>query len=95
MTELSKYSDLEAYRIRMTSSSINVKELYFEFQELTPVHGEPIFETLQNLLAQLKANASSVPTSLGGGGHGFIVDILSPPLWQLSRRLLARHIQAL
>ena len=30
------------------------------------------------MLTQLKANASSVPTNLGGGGHRFIGAILSP-----------------
>ena len=59
------------------TTSINVKELYFEFQELTPLNGEPTFDTLQKILTQLKSNASSVPTNLGGSGHGLIGAILS------------------
>jgi len=62
----------------MTSSFINVKELYFELQKLTRLHGEPTFDTLQKMLTQLKANASSVPTNLGREGHRFIGAILSP-----------------
>ena len=82
MTELSNYSPFEAYRSTMTS--INVKELYFEFQELyfefqelTPLNGEPALNTLQKMLTQLKANASSVPTNLVRGRHSFIGVILS------------------
>ena len=75
MTELSNYLPFEAYCITMPS--INVKELYFEFQELTPLNGEPAFDTLQKLLTPLKASASSVPKNLDGGGHGFIRAILS------------------
>ena len=62
-------------------TSINVKELYFEFQELALLNNEPAFDTLQKLLTQLKANASSVPTNLGGGGHEFIGAILSTALY--------------
>ena len=56
---------------------INVKELYFEFQELTPLNGKSAFNTLQKMLTQLKANARFVSKHLGGGGHGFIGAILS------------------
>ena len=56
----------------MTSMSINVKDLYFQFKELTPLHDEPTFVTLQTLRQQMKSNTSSIPTSLGGGGHDFI-----------------------
>ena len=58
-------------------TSINVKELYFEFQELTPLNGKPAFSTLQKMLTQLKVKASSVPANIGSGGGGFIGAILS------------------
>ena len=77
--ELSNYSTLEAYHITMTSLSINAKDLYFEFQELTPFHGEPTFDTLQKLIIQLKANASSVTSNLDKRVHGFIGVILDQP----------------
>ena len=75
MTELSNHSPFEAYHITMTS--VNVKELYFEFQEITPPNVKQEFDTLQKMLTQLKANASSVPTSLDKGRHSFIGAILA------------------
>ena len=62
----------------MTSSFINVKKLHIELQELTSLHGKPTFDTLQKILTQLKENASSIPTNLGGVGHRCIGEILSP-----------------
>ena len=61
----------------MISVSINVKYLYFEYKELTPLHGELAFNTLQKLLSWMKENASSVPRNLGKGRHGCIWIILS------------------
>ena len=63
----------------MTStSSINYKDSYFEQPVLTEIYLEPIYETLHHLKNELKANASSVPTTLGGGNHGYLGMILTP-----------------
>ena len=40
--------------------------------------GEPSFTSLHDLLRRLKANASSVPCTLGGGAHGYVGTLLSP-----------------
>ena len=45
---------------------------------LTPIVGEPTYQTLKELKDQLKANAASIPTTLGGGNHGYLGLILSP-----------------
>ena len=44
----------------------------------TPIVGEPTYRTLKTLKDQLKANAASVPATLGGGNHGYLGLILSP-----------------
>ena len=62
----------------MTStSSINYKDSYFEHPVLTEICGEPTYETLNHLKKELKANARSVPTTLGGGNHGYLGMILT------------------
>ena len=66
-------------RICYTStSSVNNKYSYFEHPVLTKIRGEPTYETLHLLKNELKANASSVPTTLGGGNHGYLGMILTP-----------------
>ena len=55
-----------------TSSIPNYRTTVFEYVDLTVIHGEPTYETLQVMLNQLKANARSVRTSLGGGNHGYL-----------------------
>ena len=57
---------------------INYIDQYFEFKELTKIHGEPTYENLKNLHNQLKTNATSVPSNLGGGAHGHLGLVLSP-----------------
>jgi hypothetical protein len=48
---------------------------------LTKVHGKPTYESLQTLQTQVKANASSVPSTLGGGLYGHLGSILSPAIY--------------
>ena len=63
----------------MTStSSVNYKDSYFEHPVLTAIYGEPTYETLHHLKNEHKANASSLPTTLGGGNHGYLIMILTP-----------------
>ena len=64
-----------------TRSSTNVRDLYFEFKELTPIVGEPEFDGLHQMLLEIKANLSSVPSTLGGGAHGYAGIILSAPTY--------------
>ena len=55
----------------------NYRETLFTYPDLTPIHGEPSYETLKVLHNQLKANARAVRTSLGGGQHGYLVLVVS------------------
>ena len=56
----------------------NYRETLFTYPDLTPIHGEPTYETLKTLHNQLKANARAVRTSLGGGNHGYLALVLTP-----------------
>ena len=58
------------------TSSVMHKDSYFEHLVRTKIRGEPTYETLHHLKNELKANASSVPTTLGGGNHGYLGMIL-------------------
>ena len=63
----------------MTSSVPSVEDITNVFPTpITKITGEPNYESLKNLKDQLKANAASIPTTLGGGNHGYLSLILSP-----------------
>ena len=56
----------------MTSTNIDYINNYFQYPELTPIHGEPTYEALQIIKDQLKSNSSSVAARLGGGSNGHL-----------------------
>jgi hypothetical protein len=60
----------------MASNGINYRETYFEFPELTKIHGEPTSESLFKLRNELKANAQSVYSHLSDGTHGHLALVL-------------------
>ena len=63
----------------MTSSVPSVEDFTSAFPtKVTPIVGEPTYATLKTLKDQLKANATSIPTTLSGGNHGYLGLILSP-----------------
>jgi hypothetical protein len=61
----------------MASNGINYQETYFEYPELTKVHGEPNSEALFKLRNELKANAQAVYSNLSDGAHGHLALVLS------------------
>ena len=50
---------------------------YFKYKRPTPIQGTPTYKALNRLKAELRANASSVETDLGGGNHGYLWLVLS------------------
>ena len=50
----------------------NYRETLFDYPDLTPIHGVPTYDTLKLMTNQLKANARTVHTPLGGGQHGYM-----------------------
>ena len=62
----------------MTSTNIDYVDTYFEIPTLTKIHGEPTYFQLKELKNELKSNASSVTTDLGGGANGHLGLVLTP-----------------
>ena len=63
--------------------SINYRTDYFQFETLTAIRGEPDFESILKLNNEIKANAQSVPTTLGGGNHGLLGLVITPEEYAL------------
>ena len=70
---------VQQFVIMSAFSGIDYKETLFVNKQLTPMVGELTYETLELLLKQLKANARSVHSNLGGGQHGHLGLVISPP----------------
>jgi len=51
---------------------INYREVYFTHVALRKIHGNPTYNDIQHLYKQVKANATSVTSTLGGGQHGHL-----------------------
>ena len=54
------------------NTAVNYIDMYFEYKELTKIHGEPNYESIKCLHLQIKTNAGSVPSNLGGGNFGHL-----------------------
>ena len=58
--------------------SINYRTDFFQYENLTAIRGEPDFESILKLKNEIKANAQSVPSTLGGGNHGLLGLVITP-----------------
>lgn len=58
--------------------TVNYRETYFPKPDLTQILGKPDFESLYQLITDLRANAISVHSNLGGGNHGHLGLIMTP-----------------
>ena len=54
------------------SSNIDYAKTNFDYQVLTKIVGTPTYEDIKKIKDELKANAASVPSDLGGGAHGHL-----------------------
>ena len=62
----------------MSATNIDYANTYFEFPELTKIHGAPNYPTLRIIKDEMKANVHSVASDSGGGAYGhyvFVVDL--------------------
>ena len=57
---------------------INYINTSFKKHILDKIHGQPTFLTLNRLKKQLKANAQSITSDLGGGADGHLGLVLFP-----------------
>ena len=56
----------------MTIGAVDYASSYFKYKTPTPIQGTPTNKTLKRLKQELRANASSVESDLGGGDHGYL-----------------------
>ena len=61
------------------NGAIDYAATYFKFKTPTPIHGTPTNATLKRLKTELRANASSVESDLGGGDYGYLGLVLTNP----------------
>ena len=64
-----------------TTDDIDYKNNYFEYPELTRIHGLPTTTSLIELRDEIRANAQSVITTLGGGNWGHMGLVCSPMMY--------------
>ena len=57
-----RIGDDDEYRYKLSPQ-------YFPNKDVTGISVEPTYYTLHNLHKQIKSNAASVPSALGGGQH--------------------------
>lgn len=62
----------------MSIPTTNYRETYFPKPDLTPIIGKPAFEDLYQLLIDLRLNAQSIHSNLGGGAHGHLGLLMTP-----------------
>ena len=65
-----------------TFEDIDYKNNIFDHPDLTRIIGEPTTASLITLHQEVKANAQSVSTSLGGGANGHLGLVCSPETYQ-------------
>ena len=61
----------------MASNNIDYAAVYFKYSIPTPITGEPTHKSLKQIKTELRANASSVDTDLGGRSHGYLGLVLT------------------
>ena len=61
----------------MTTSRIDYASTYFPHSTPTPIRGEPDYKSLKKFENELRSNANSVDSDLGGGNHGYLGLVLS------------------
>ena len=57
--------------------TVNYRATHFEQANLTPIRGEPTYETVHKLWKKVKANARSMYSHLGGETHGHLSLVLT------------------
>ena len=58
-------------------NNVDYATLYFKYPVPNPINGEPTNKNIKLLKQELRGNASSVKTDLGGSDHGYIGLFLS------------------
>jgi hypothetical protein len=64
-----------------STSTMNIRESYFQHTVLTKTVGDPTYQSLVKLEMECKANGKSVPSTLGGGNQGYLGLIVNPTVY--------------
>ena len=64
-----------------TNTEVDYKNTTFEYPDLTRIIGEPTTATLLTLIKEVRANASSVHSDLGGGEDGHLGLVCKPEVY--------------
>ena len=56
---------------------LDYREKSFVYKSLTKVHGQPNIDNIVQLLTEVKRNAQTVKTILGGGKFGYLALVIS------------------
>jgi hypothetical protein len=75
VTQLTAFSK---NRPTMSIPTVNYREIFFEHPDLSKIIGVPSYDTLHTLNQEIKSNAISVHSNLGGGQHGHLGLVISP-----------------
>ena len=62
----------------MTTINIDYINTSFEYPVLTPIQGQPKYASMKVIKDEMKANATSVATDLGGGANGHLGLMTTP-----------------
>ena len=65
-----------------SSNTINYPEMIPK-TDLTPILDIPTFKTVHQLIQEVKANAASIHSNLGGGAQGHLSLVISPRKYAL------------
>ena len=65
------------------AATVNYRETHFPHAKLTKNIGQPTYSSLHALFVQLKANAMSVHSNLGGGRHGHLGLLLTTQAYSI------------
>ena len=55
----------------------NLKQRYFDYKELSKLHGKPNLQSIIDVFRQLKRNAQRILARLTGGNHEYFAILLS------------------
>ena len=63
--------------VKMGLGAVDYAASYFKYKTPTSIQGAPTKKTLKRLKQELRANASSVESNLGGGDHRYLGLVLT------------------
>ena len=57
----------------------SIVNTYFPHKIINKIYNKPTYATIYEVIQKIRTNASSVPSTLGGGAHGLLALTMSAP----------------